>query len=295
MNLFDTPSPLQEAIWCDRKVYIKRDDLLHPFINGNKARKFKTLLEDNLKTKAIISYGGNQSNAMLTLSYIAKLKGYEFIYVTPPPSKTLEQSFEGNFALTAQNGTKFEFYKPSNIDMLKCRALEISKIYDGFFIPQGGVCEISKTGIYELALELEKDIRNLKNPVIFYVSGSGASAGYLSEFLPCIFTTPAAGDATYLKQIFLDMKISSSPKILGIKQKIPFAKPDIRLWEIYQEWLKTGIEFDLIYDCLGWLCLKENLSDFDKRDIVFIHSGGLSGNPTQIKRYEHKRLTLNKN
>lgn len=295
MNLFDTPSPLQEAIWCDRKVYIKRDDLLHPFINGNKARKFKTLLEDNLKTKAIISYGGNQSNAMLTLSYIAKLKGYEFIYVTPPPSKTLEQSFEGNFALTAQNGTKFEFYKPSNIDMLKCRALEISKIYDGFFIPQGGVCEISKTGIYELALELEKDIRNLKNPAIFYVSGSGASAGYLSEFLPCIFTTPAAGDATYLKQIFLDMKISSSPKILGIKQKIPFAKPDIRLWEIYQEWLKIGIEFDLIYDCLGWLCLKENLSDFDKRDIVFIHSGGLSGNPTQIKRYEHTRLALNKN
>lgn len=295
MNLFETPSPLQEAIWCDRKVYIKRDDLLHPFINGNKARKFKTLLEDNLKTKAIISYGGNQSNAMLTLSHIAKLKGYEFIYVTPPPSKTLEQSFEGNFALTAQNGTKFEFYKPSNIDMLKYRALEISKIYDGFFIPQGGVCEISKTGIYELALELEKDIRNLKNPAIFYVSGSGASAGYLSEFLPCIFTTPAAGDATYLKQIFLDMKISSSPKILSIKQKIPFAKPDMRLWEIYQEWLKIGIEFDLVYDCLGWLCLKENLSDFDKRDIVFIHSGGLSGNPTQIKRYEHTRLALNKN
>lgn len=295
MNLFETPSPLQEAIWCDRKVYIKRDDLLHPFINGNKARKFKTLLEDDLKTKAIISYGGNQSNAMLTLSYIAKLKGYEFIYVTPPPSKTLEQSFEGNFALTAQNGAKFEFYKPSNIDMLKYRALEISKIYNGFFIPQGGVCEISKTGIYELALELEKDIRNLKNPAIFYVSGSGASAGYLSEFLPCIFTTPAAGDATYLKQIFLDMKISSSPKILGIKQKIPFAKPDIRLWEIYQEWLKIGIEFDLVYDCLGWLCLKENLSDFDKRDIVFIHSGGLSGNPTQIKRYEHTRLALNKN
>lgn len=179
--------------------------------------------------------------------------------------------------------------------MLKYRALEISKIYNGFFIPQGGVCEISKTGIYELALELEKDIRNLKNPAIFYVSGSGASAGYLSEFLPCIFTTPAAGDATYLKQIFLDMKISSSPKILSIKQKIPFAKPDMRLWEIYQEWLKIGIEFDLVYDCLGWLCLKENLSDFDKRDIVFIHSGGLSGNPTQIKRYEHTRLALNKN
>lgn len=292
MNFFDTPSPFQEAIWCDRKVYIKRDDLLHPFINGNKARKFKTLLEDNLKTKAIISYGGNQSNAMLTLSYIAKLKGYDFIYVTPPPSKILEQSPEGNFALAAQNGVQFEFYKPAkeplNVNMLKCRALEISKAHNGFFIPQGGVCEISKTGIYELALELQKDIKNLKNPAIFYVSGSGASAGYLSEFLPCVFTTPAAGDTAYLKQIFSDMKISSSPILLDIKQKIPFAKPDIRLWEIYQEWLKIGIEFDLIYDCLGWLCLKESLKDFNTRDIVFIHSGGLSGNPTQIKRYEHK-------
>lgn len=299
MNFFDTPSPLQEVTWRDRKVYIKRDDLLHPFINGNKARKFKTLLEDDLKTKVIISYGGNQSNAMLTLSYIAKLKGYEFIYVTPKPSKILEQSPEGNFALAAQNGAKFEFYKAtketSNINTLKYKALEISKFYNGLFIPQGGVCEISKAGIYELSLELKKDIKNLKNPAIFYVSGSGASAGYLSEFLPCIFTTPAAGDTAYLEQIFLDMKISSSPTLLDIKQKIAFAKPDIRLWKIYEEWLKIGIEFDLIYDCLGWLCLEENLNDFNQRDIVFIHSGGLSGNPTQIKRYEHKRLTLNRN
>lgn len=299
MKLFNTPSPLQEAIWCNKKVYIKRDDLLHPFINGNKARKFKTLLEDNLKTKVIVSYGGNQSNAMLTLSYIAKLKGYEFIYITPPPSKTLEQSPEGNFTIAAQNGTKFEFYRhskePSNINALKYKALEISKIYNGFFIPQGGVCEISKSGISELALELEKDIKNLKNPAIFYTSGSGASAGYLCEFLPCIFTTPAAGDTTYLRQIFLDMKISSVPTLLDMKKKIPFAKPDIRLWKIYEEWIKMGIEFDLIYDCLGWLCLKENLNAFDGRDIVFIHSGGLSGNPTQIKRYEYKKMTLNRN
>lgn len=112
MNLFDTPSPLQEAIWCDRKVYIKRDDLLHPFINGNKARKFKTLLEDNLKTKAIISYGGNQSNAMLTLSHIAKLKGYEFIYVTPPPSKTLEQSFEETLPSQHKMAQNLNFINP---------------------------------------------------------------------------------------------------------------------------------------------------------------------------------------
>lgn len=294
MNLFSAPSALQEVTWRHRKIYIKRDDLLHPFINGNKARKFKTLLEGHLQTKTIISYGGNQSNAMLTLSYIAKLKGYEFIYVTPPPSEILTQSMEGNFALAKQNGTKFEFYRPpqgpSNVDILKNRALEISTIHNGFFIPQGGSSEMAKKGISELALELQEDIKNLLNPAIFYVSGSGGSAGYLSEFLPCVFTTPAAGDGKYLKKIFSDMQLSSFPAILDLRQKIPFAKPDKRLWKIYEEWLEIGIEFDLIYDCLGWLCLEENLSDFDKREIVFIHSGGLSGNPTQIKRYEYKNL-----
>ncbi|MDO7253621.1 1-aminocyclopropane-1-carboxylate deaminase/D-cysteine desulfhydrase [Helicobacter cappadocius] len=294
MNIFNTPSVLQNFIWQNRMFYIKRDDLLHPFINGNKARKFKGLLELDIKEKILVSYGGNQSNAMLTLSYIARLKNYEFIYVTPPLPEVLKQLPQGNFALALANGVKFEFYKPSDkrsdVDVLRNRAIEISNSYNGFFIPQGGACELSKIGIKDLALELTKDAKNLKNPAFFYVSGSGTSVGYLCNFLPSIFTIAAAGDRKYLQKLFQDMKISQPPTILELNTKIPFGKPDFRLLKIYQEWLELGVEFDLIYDCLGLLSIRENLNYFDGRDIVFIHSGGLSGNITQIQRYKNKKL-----
>ncbi|PAF53316.1 hypothetical protein BKH42_06785 [Helicobacter sp. 13S00482-2] len=294
MNIFKTPSRIERVIWQDREFYIKRDDLLHPFINGNKARKFKGLLELDLQKNLLVSYGGNQSNAMLTLSYISKLKNYKFIYITPPLPELLMRAPQGNYAIALKNGTEFEFYKPPNkrsdVDALKQRAIEIAQTYNGLFIPQGGACDLAKIGIKDLALELQEDTKNFKNPVFFYVSGSGASAGYLCDFLPSVFTIASAGNEKYLTELLLNIGISKLPNILGLQTKIPFGKPDIRLWKIYEEWLELGIEFDLIYDCLGWMCVKENLSIFKNKEIIFIHSGGLSGNPTQIQRYKNKGL-----
>ncbi|PAF41705.1 hypothetical protein [Helicobacter sp. 11S03491-1] len=282
------PSPLQEYIWRGRKFYIKRDDLIHPLFNGNKARKFEGLL--NLDMKILVSYGGNQSNGLATLSYIAKIKGCQFFYVTPVLSSFLEQFPQGNLALARENGVLFEYLTSKehvNVNMLQKRALEISKsLGDGVqFIPQGGACEIARVGIQRLALELKTQMASLKNPIIFYVSGTGASSGYLSELIPNVFTTPSAGNEEYLKSLFVAMGIAEHPHVLSIHKKIPFAKPDDRLWEVYTEWLDLGIEFDLIYDCLGWLCIMEHLHDFTDNEIVFIHSGGTNGNLTQKERY----------
>jgi 1-aminocyclopropane-1-carboxylate deaminase/D-cysteine desulfhydrase-like pyridoxal-dependent ACC family enzyme len=75
----ESPSPVQLVLVRDRLVYIKRDDLLHlrhSNVSGNKARKMFALNELSVEEfpDVIVSYGGPQSNAMLSLAAIVNAK-----------------------------------------------------------------------------------------------------------------------------------------------------------------------------------------------------------------------------
>jgi 1-aminocyclopropane-1-carboxylate deaminase len=68
-------APVQKITFKGREYWLKRDDLINHYFNGNKARKFQYFLEQDLsKYTTVASYGGNQSNAMYSLSAFAKLK-----------------------------------------------------------------------------------------------------------------------------------------------------------------------------------------------------------------------------
>ncbi|HLS95897.1 1-aminocyclopropane-1-carboxylate deaminase [Sphingobacterium allocomposti] len=49
------------------RVFLKRDDLIHPYISGNKWRKLKYTLEEasSLKKEVLVTYGGPWSNHLL--------------------------------------------------------------------------------------------------------------------------------------------------------------------------------------------------------------------------------------
>ena len=74
-------SPVCDFRFLGRGWLLKRDDLLDPELNGNKARKLYTFAANGFGADTVISYGGAQSNAMYSLSILARLKGWEFIYV----------------------------------------------------------------------------------------------------------------------------------------------------------------------------------------------------------------------
>ena len=65
------PSPLQRFTpnWPGAEnvtLWVKRDDLIHPIISGNKWRKLSQLLADHAATtQHIVSFGGGFSNHLL--------------------------------------------------------------------------------------------------------------------------------------------------------------------------------------------------------------------------------------
>ncbi len=278
-------TPLQSFNFANRLVYIKRDDLLHPLFSGNKARKFASLLKQELKSKTLISYGGNQSNALQSLALLSLLKDCNLIYFTTPFSKALLQESEGNFAYALSSGVVEFRETPSPQE----EAQKFARAnLDTLFIPQGGSVELAMEGMRELANELKEQTKHLKNPAFFYSSGIGTASIALAQFDLEVYTALGAGKMEDLLE-----RVGSyekAPKILQSEFHTPFGKPHAKVWEMYQRWKREGVEFDLLYDCLLWIKIKENLARFEDREIVFIHSGGLMGNITQEKRYRLKNL-----
>lgn len=283
---FDTK--IESHTFREIDFLIKRDDLIDQKINGNKAYKFYFLFDTHCNH--IVSYGGNQSNAMLAIAYIARIKKVKFTYFTPNLPRYLQENIAGNLNLALQNNMNIKYSNnPQN------EAISYAKANNALFIPQGGALSQASIGLEKLAQQILK--LNLSNLCVFYSSGSGSSALFLSKLLKPynidVFTTHCVGSKEYLIEQFLNLESNreSYPHIISTNKKMSFAKPYIEILEIYKEWLESKIEFDLLYDCVMWQAIADNIDLFKKyRHRLFIHSGGLSGNETQLSRYEYKKL-----
>ena len=282
-------SPISKIILEGREFLVKRDDLIDPHLAGNKYRKLYTLLNTpkNSLTK-IISYGGTQSNAMLAITAMCKKKDWEFIYYTKTLSTQQKKQNEGNFFHSIELGMKHieieeEFYKEF------IASLRLNLDEKTFIIDQGGAVEEARIGLEVLAQEIREanlDVKSLATP-----SGTGTTALFLALALPeyKVYTTPCVGDVKYLKEQMQALHdIPDNLVILTPQRKYHFAKPYPAFLNIYKNLLESGIEFDLLYAPGMWKALLEKTEE----EILYIHSGGVTGNESMLKRYEKKGMTL---
>ncbi|HIP50984.1 MAG TPA: 1-aminocyclopropane-1-carboxylate deaminase/D-cysteine desulfhydrase [Campylobacterales bacterium] len=301
-------SPTQKHIFQNKTIYLKRDDLLSKEFSGNKARKFFYYLDNEFpNVEKIVSYGSNQSNAMYSLSVLAKLKGWKFdYYVTHVPSY-LEENPHGNYKYALENGMKLHVGRITP-QALPSVAPIPTKDESILFIEEGGRDVYAEYGLKILAEEILvwKEEQGFDAINIFLPAGTGTTALYLGKSFnvgegttegsacgaprPTVFTTPCVGNVEYLKEQFkmLEKDVKFHPQIIEPSKKRHFGK---LYRESYNIWLKLrhemGVEFDLLYDPHGWLTLLENPELFDK-PLLYIHQGGLLGNESMLKRYERK-------
>lgn len=292
-------SPIQKISFEGYDFLIKRDDLLHTDFSGNKARKFHYFLQNDFpNVDTIISHGSNQSNAMYSLSVLAKLRNWKFIYYMDHIPEYLKENPQGNYKYALQNGMEIRVKS----EELRVKSLEFSSylrdsIKDNeLFIDEGGAVQEAQYGIKILADEIKEyqsknKIENLK---VFLPSGTGTTALFLQKYLDIeVLTCPCVGDGEYLKKQFLDLEKDESihPTILNPPRKFHFGK---LYKDNYYMWLKlkkeTDIEFDLLYDPIGWQTLFYNFKNhnLESSNILYIHQGGLIGNETMVTRYNRK-------
>jgi 1-aminocyclopropane-1-carboxylate deaminase/D-cysteine desulfhydrase-like pyridoxal-dependent ACC family enzyme len=280
-----TNSPIQQVTFNKQKYFIKRDDLLNSDFSGNKARKFYYyLINDFPNIKKVVSFGSSQSNAMYSLSVLCKLKNWQFDYYVDHTASFLKENPVGNYKYAIKNGMNIiEGSLPDFFDN------------ETLFISEGGAVVEASFGIEILANEIKfwVEKNSIKNLKIFLPSGTGTTALYLQKFLPFeVLTCACVGDENYLKKQFEELEKDNFPTIVQKEKKYHFGKLYKEFYDIHNELLKqTNIEFDLLYDSLGWLCFENYLKQLEKKDdmtFLYIHQGGIIGNESMIDRYKYK-------
>jgi len=281
-----------------REFFVKRDDLVDPLLSGNKYRKLYKLIQTPAdRYQQLISYGGTQSNAMLSIAALCHRKGWQFHYTSKPVAHHLKTSPTGNLELALKLG--MQLHEVAH-DAYEHAVLSLQTQTDDsiLFVPQGGADPIAQYGILKLAQEIRQwQLTNgLEKPHIVTPSGTGTTAFYLATALAdtIVLTTPAVGDKAYLiSQMIRLGDIPANLHILENTKKHHFAKPYPEFIDIYRELKNSGIEFDLIYGTLMWHTLFQNIGRIEG-SILYVHSGGLIGNATMLARYRHKGIMTNR-
>jgi 1-aminocyclopropane-1-carboxylate deaminase len=152
-------------------LWIKRDDLLHPVISGNKWRKLKYSLDEalSLGAETIISMGGAYSNHLHALAYAGKMLNLKTIGIIrgerTPLSPTLLDMENWGMELRFVSRSQYRVYR----NYKHCQDLPGLKPYQ-YWLPEGGANSLALKGIAELVDEI-----NIPYDTLCVACGTGAT------------------------------------------------------------------------------------------------------------------------
>ena len=264
----------------DLQVFVKRDDMIHPFISGNKWRKLKySLLEaEKQNKKHLVTFGGAYSNHLLATACTGakfgfKTTGFVRGEVVRNETLTLCQLFGMHLVFTDR-----ESYKDKK--SLFNRHFQSDKM--AYFIDEGGASSQAIKGCAELLNELKVVYDHL-----FCAAGTGTTASGIIKGIKekslhtKAHVIPVLKGADYLKT---EIETNAGCDFFEFHQNYHFggyAKTDERLVSFIKDFSKeTGILIEPVYTgkmffSLYDLIAKDHFEPGSK--ILAIHTGGLLG------------------
>ncbi|MCG9696802.1 pyridoxal-phosphate dependent enzyme [Shewanella sp. Isolate11] len=297
-------TPVDKICFEQHQIFVKRDDLLHPEFSGNKARKFAYFLANDFPgiTK-LVGYGSPQANSLYSMSALAKLKGWQLDFYVDHIAGYLRANPLGNYQAALVNGANIidlslraDRSKRDTLSYIEQSVMPVGP--KALFVPEGGRCHYAEYGVRQLACEIIdwKQQQELSELVVFLPSGTGTTALYLSKSFKQLDASirvcccAVVGGEDYLKQQFtqLETDVSLHPQILDTHKRYHFGKLYPEFYQIWQQLKDTGIEFELLYDPLGWMVLSQHLAEFGSQQVLYLHQGGLLGNQSMLPRYQRK-------
>ena len=141
------------------ELFIKREDVIHPFVSGNKFRKLKYNLEQakTQEKKFLLTFGGAFSNHIVATAVAGNLNGFKTIGIIRGDelANDLQKTLANNATLREahKNGMTFEFVSREEyrnktsinfVDKLK------EKFGEFFIIPEGGTNKLAINGCEEI-------------------------------------------------------------------------------------------------------------------------------------------------
>ncbi|MDP5106062.1 MAG: pyridoxal-phosphate dependent enzyme [Polaribacter sp.] len=270
------------------ELFIKREDLIHPYISGNKFRKLKYNLDEaiKLKKKSLLTFGGAFSNHIVATAVAGEIAGLKTFAIIRGEelglnlAKTLEEN--ATLRRAHESGMKFHFvsrelYRQKTsfgfIEKMK------NKWGDFYLIPEGGTNIFGVQGCEEILSVEDKKM----NFICCAVGTGGTIAGLIngSKRNQKLIGFPA------LKGNFLSEEIKKytiNNKKWRLQKHYTFggyAKHTDELIRFINDFNKqTGVLLDPVYTgkmMFGVLDLIKKDYFEENTKILAIHTGGIQG------------------
>ncbi len=279
-------------------VYIKREDLIHPIVSGNKFRKLKyNILQAKLENKTkILTFGGAFSNHIAAVAFAGKDNGFQSVAIIRGDELENRVSENPTLSFARNCGMHFEFVsreaykKKSELEFIETLK---EKYGDFYFIPEGGTNELAIKGCQEILNEDD----NTFDYICCSVGTGGTISGIINSTNECqkVLGFPALkGDflkdeiCKFVKNnrwyLISDYHFEGYGKInneLVAFINTFYKKTKIPLDSIYTGKMLFGV-FDLI---------KKGFFPVNSK-ILVIHTGGIQGNQGMNIKLKNKNLPL---
>lgn len=305
------PSPLQELnsrLLDDAgvRLFVKRDDLIHPHFGGNKWRKLRYNLKHARSEgyKTILTFGGAWSNHIYATAAAGKHFGFETIGLIRGEARS---PLNTTLAFASDCGMQLHYidrerYRQRNddsfIEMIR------SEFGDIYVLPEGGSNELAIKGCREIVHEIDSE-SEIAFDYICSACGTGATiagiasaiAGNHSSKQQRAIGFSALKGGEFLRQEALAYLSHTAARestafdagiiedILSIETGYHFggyARIDERLSTFMHAFEKQfGFTLDAVYTAklfFGLFDMIRNARFKPGTCIVAIHSGGLQGN-----------------
>ncbi len=145
-------------------VVVKREDLIHPHVMGNKWRKLKyNLLEAKAQKKTrLVTFGGGFSNHLVAVAYAANYLGLSSkAYVR---GEELRENSSPTLASAVAQGMELEFV--TREVFREFRSGKLPPVgEDDYLLPEGGTNTLAVQGVAEVVDEIDEPFDILCTPV----------------------------------------------------------------------------------------------------------------------------------
>lgn len=282
------------AEWQHRNlsVFVKRDDLIHDEISGNKWRKLLYNVEQAKfnKNETIITFGGAFSNHLVATACASNLLGFKSIGIVR--GEELNENSNDTLKRCAAYGMQLIFVT-RNLYQFRYDKEWWKELHTDFpnsyIVPEGGANYYGMLGCQEIWSELPKDIDRL-----FVAQGTtttscgillGSPTDCKVHVVPVLKGFNAKKEMQQLfQQAFLDTElVDDCFERLVVEDEYHFGGYGKYTQElinyITSKYHEFSLKIDPIYTAKAFYALESTIQKLDlvNEKIVFIHTGGIQG------------------
>jgi len=267
---------------CD--LWLKRDDLIHPIVSGNKWRKLVGFVEQLPPSATVLTFGGAHSNHLAAAATCLQTQGHQGIFIirgdelNPKSSPALHHCQAAGMHLIFISRTSFrqlreQHWQPSTRQQ---QAWQLPQDYQ--LLAEGGSGPHNSQGCQALWQELEQAGRP---DHLWLAAGTGGTARGLLRAMPHDCPT----HITLVSAVKGSHREAAQTQALADDKQIKltwidetyfggFAKTNAQLQQAQLAFeAATGILLDPVYNAKVWWHLSQQPRP-QQGKIVWLHTGG---------------------